>query len=128
MAPPCLSRLLFVFLVGLTHVIAHPVNKDDPAVLGSINVKESPDLKWKPKSEKHDHLQTHAQHGSKDSSTIVYHKLTATTDGKDVSKDKPDENEHEESTKTEQPAEFSSKHDKMSRSFSVSREGSRCRR
>ncbi|RBA09712.1 hypothetical protein FPRO05_05648 [Fusarium proliferatum] len=112
MAPPCLSRLLFVFLVGLTHVIAHPVNKDDPAVLGSINVKESPDLKWKPKSEKHDHLQTHAQHGSKDLTTIVYHKLTATTDGKDVSKDKPEENGQEESTKTEQPAEFSSKHDK----------------
>ncbi|KLP12027.1 uncharacterized protein Y057_7161 [Fusarium fujikuroi] len=112
MAPPCLSRLLLVFLVGLTHVIAHPVNKDDPAVLGSVNVKESPDLKWRPKSEKHDHLQTHAQHGSKDSTTIVYHKLTATTDGKDVSKDKPDENGQEESTKTEQPAEFSSKHDK----------------
>ncbi|CZR47348.1 uncharacterized protein FPRO_08722 [Fusarium proliferatum ET1] len=111
MAPPCLPRLLLIFLVGLTHVIAHPVNKDDSAELGSVNVKGSPDLKWKPKSEKHDHLQTHAQHGSKDSTTIVYHKLTATTDGKDVSKDKPDENVQEESTKTEQPAEFSSKHD-----------------
>ncbi|CVL02184.1 uncharacterized protein FMAN_16199 [Fusarium mangiferae] len=112
MAPPCLSRLLLIFLVGLTHVIAHPVNKDDSAVLGSVNVKGSPDLKWKPKGEKHDHRKTHVQHGNENSTTIVYQKITVTSDGKDVSKDKPGKNGNEESTKTEHPVEFSSKHDK----------------
>lgn len=91
--------------------MAHPVNKDDPADLGSVNVKGSPDLKWKPKSEKHDHLKTHVQHGNGKSTTVVYQKITVTSDSKDVSKDKPDENGHEESTKTEHPTEFSSKHD-----------------
>ncbi|KAF5638655.1 hypothetical protein F25303_7628 [Fusarium sp. NRRL 25303] len=112
MAPPCLSRLLLIFLVGLTHVIAHPVNKDDSAVLGSVNVKGSRDLKWKPKGEKHDHRQTHVQHGNEKSTTVVYQKITVTSDGKDLSKDKPGKNGHEESTKTEHQAEFSSKHDR----------------
>ncbi|KAF4435860.1 hypothetical protein FACUT_6852 [Fusarium acutatum] len=109
MASPCLSRLLLIFLVGATHVVAHPMNKDGPAESGSVVVERSPCVKWKPKEENHKH--DHVHHGSEEP-TVIFQNITVNLDDKDVSKHKPEANGDEESTKTEYPSEVSSKNDK----------------
>ncbi|KAG5805594.1 hypothetical protein H9Q74_009117 [Fusarium xylarioides] len=109
MVSPCLSRLLLFIVVGATNVVAHPLNKDNPAEPGSVAAQRSPSLEWKPKEENHQHH--HVHHGSQES-TVIFQKITVNLDDKDGSKHNPEANGDEESAKTEYLSEAPSKHDK----------------
>ncbi|KAF5618378.1 hypothetical protein F52700_12327 [Fusarium sp. NRRL 52700] len=108
MAPPCLSRLLLVLLVGATNIVAHPMSKDSSAESDSVSIKRAPCTKM---GSKETINKNHYQHIHDENPTIVHQYITVKADDEDKSKYKPDADGDEESTKTTYDNEASSKHD-----------------